>query len=249
MKRLQSKIVSCVSLIFFAVYTLFGWSLVYASSPSPKCYSPGVFDSYNGYCVTDPVDQFGECPDKYLYDSFLRKCISYPYCEGEYVYDPESKQCKPAEVENVGGEPVSLSGMWCGNDRNHDGDLSEDEIAECIPVDGGYLCPLDAVECDIQEKVADCPEGYTYNSVTGKCEYSPAIGVCQSTQVQTENYQCPATGEVYSDLSTCNSNCLEVATCDVYYTCPSGSTYNSATGKCEVSPSPVSYTHLTLPTN
>jgi len=148
--------------------------------------------------------------------------------------------------------------MWCGNDRNHDGDLSEDEIAECIPVDGGYLCPLDAVECDIQEKVADCPGGYTYNSTTGKCEYSPAIGVCQSKQIQTENYLCPVDGKIYNDLYTCNQNCLQIAQCVIQYscppdftlsgtkcmknpdytiTCPSGSTYNSATGKCEANPS------------
>ena len=242
LRKFYDKTISFAVLFFFVIYVIFGYIPANcAVSPSPKCYPPGEFDSYYGYCIAEPVDQFGKCPDKYLYDSFLHKCVTYPYCEGEYVYNTESKQCEPAGVESVGGEPVSLSGMWCGVDRNNDGDLSEDEIAECIPVDGGYLCPLDAVECDIQEKVADCPEGYTYNSVTGKCEYSPAIGVCQSTQVQTENYQCPATGEVYSDLSTCNSNCLQVATCNVHYTCPSGFTYNSATGKCEANPN-VSYT-------
>lgn len=237
LRKFYDKTVTLAVLFFFTVYVIFGyipagWASV-STSPSPKCYPPGTFDSYYGYCVTEPVDQFGKCPDKYLYDSFLHKCVAYPYCEGGYVYNTESKQCEPIEAEDVGGEPVSLSGMWCGNDKNHDGELSEDEIAECIPVDGGYLCPLDAVECDIQEKVADCPGGYTYNSATGKCEYSPAIGVCQSTQVQTEYYQCPTTGNIYYNLRICNNHCLQVATCNRQFVCPSGFSYNPSTGKCE----------------
>ena len=229
MKRLQSKIVSCVSLIFFAVYTLFGWSLVYASSPSPKCYSPGVFDSYNGYCVTDPVDQFGECPDKYLYDSFLRKCISYPYCEGEYIYDPESRRCRPAEIGSVGGEPVSLSGMWCGSDKNHDGELSEEEIAKCIPVDDGYFCPLDAAECVPQEKEINCPSGYTYNEASGKCEAPPIEDCTINDYCDTHTFPSNEVAEVYTQPGSGDPFCLSI-----YYPGAGNTAYSTciAPGEC-----------------
>jgi len=43
--------------------------------------------------------------------------------------------------------PYSESNMICSEDLNTDGDITEDEIALCVNVEGGYLCPLGAVDC------------------------------------------------------------------------------------------------------
>jgi len=211
LRKLRNRTISCIVLFFFVIYMTFGYIPVgYASSPSPKCHTPGVFDSYYGYCVAEPIDQFGKCPDKYLYNSLLQKCVAYPYCEGEYVYDTESKQCKPVEIENVGGEPVSLSGMWCGSDKNNDGDLSEEEIAKCVPVDDGYFCPLDAVECVPQDKEINCPSGYTYNETSGKCEASPIEDCTINDYCDTHTLPSNEVVEVYTQPESNDPFCLSV---------------------------------------
>jgi hypothetical protein len=77
----------------------------------------------------------------------------------------------------------------------------------------------------------NCPNGYNYDKTSGQCTYTPAQGVCTSSQVQTTDYQCPTTGNIYSDLTTCNNACLQTAPCSqsaVYTQCKVTAYFNSA---------------------
>ncbi|GER94864.1 hypothetical protein A45J_2630 [hot springs metagenome] len=54
-----------------------------------------------------------------------------------------------------------------------------------------------------------CPLG-DYPCINNTCTQT---GVCSSTQVTIAQYQCPMTGQIYSDLTTCNNNCVQTAMC------------------------------------
>jgi hypothetical protein len=55
-----------------------------------------------------------------------------------------------------------------------------------------------------------CPLG-DYACVNNSCTQT---GTCSSTQVTTTQYQCPTTGQTYSDQTTCNNNCVQTASCN-----------------------------------
>jgi len=177
----KNKVVWFTSLFILIFYTLVDPILLYASNP--LCPPPGTFDSYEGYCTTNPTGQFGECPSPYLYSSILKKCIAYPYCEGSYVYNANTKTCEPLTVSPVSGGTISLSGQWCVVDLNKDGEIDNSEFAYCVNTPQGYLCPLGLVKCNMQEKTVSCSSPYVYNSATGKCEYQPTTGTCQYQQI------------------------------------------------------------------
>lgn len=167
-----SKFLACFLiflLVFQSVGYVYGVSIVCLQS-SEAIYPP-YFDSATGYCVTYPINENGDCPTGYIFNTALNKCVSFPACDDpNYVYDLSSKSCVPIGSVSVGGEGEYLDPdkPYCGVDLNGDGELSRDEIAECITTDQGLICPLDWVECGIS-----CPEGSTYNPATEKCEAEP----------------------------------------------------------------------------
>ena len=95
----------------------------------------------------------------------------------------------------------------CGQDLNNDGNVSDPgETANCIATQQGELCPISSTACTA---VQACPLG-NYPCSGGTCTQA---GTCSSTQVQVTQYQCPTTGQIYNDSSTCTSNCLQTANC------------------------------------
>ena len=172
----RNKVIWYILLFVFVFYVLVDPILLYASTP--MCPPPSTFDPYYGYCMTDPIDQFGRCSDPYLYNPLLKKCVCYPYCEGGYFYNTNTRTCEPITT-SPGGEIVPLEGQLCAIDLNNDGEISQDEVASCVETPQGYLCPLNLARCDVKTKIPSCPSPYTYNNAIGKCEYRPTIGVCQ----------------------------------------------------------------------
>lgn len=99
------------------------------------------------------------------------------------------------------------SAIVCGNDT--DGDGTVDNIQDCIQGTGGYICPIDRVECTEELYEPVCPQGYQFNSSTGKCEMNPCdtcnvnAGGCTPATCNVE-YQAVIDSTVY--LTTRNTS-------------------------------------------
>lgn len=96
----------------------------------------------------------------------------------------------------------------------------------------------DDMNCVIRvESGSGCPEGYTYNSSTGKCESNPncpTVGSYSNTNdrceaVATYSYTCPTSGQTYTDQTTCNNNCVQTAWCSLNSVSASGIVSTSTT--------------------
>ncbi len=73
-----------------------------------------------------------------------------------------------------------------------------------------YACQQE--QCSYQNMCSSsqtCPLG-DYPCLNNSCTQT---GTCSSTQVTTTQYQCPTTGQTYSDQTTCNNNCVQTASC------------------------------------
>lgn len=80
----------------------------------------------------------------------------------------------------------------------------------------------------------NCPSGYTYNSANGKCEqnpscpsggtYNPTSNRCEAALIPAQ-YQCPATGTLYSTQSSCDGVCRQTANCNATSPTLSGTTW------------------------
>jgi len=130
-------------------------------------------------------------------------------------------------VVNSSGQTVlTTSTSWSAN-------LSPQAYGYNATCPNGYTYNASENAC-VAAVNMNCPNGYNYDKTSGQCTYTPAQGVCTSSQVQTTDYQCPTTGNIYSDLTTCNNNCIQTAACNQTYTqctvkaCPS-------TGSCQTS--------------
>jgi len=66
-----------------------------------------------------------------------------------------------------------------------------------------------------------CPLG-DYPCTNNSCTQS---GVCSSSQITTTQYQCPTTGQTYSDQNQCNSACIQTAACTLPSVTVSGSLF------------------------
>lgn len=169
-----SKFLACFLiflLVFQSVGYVYGVSIVCLQS-SEAIYPP-YFDSATGYCVTYPINENGDCPTGYIFNTALNKCVSFPACDDpNYVYDLSSKSCVPIGSVSVGGEGEYLDPdkPYCGVDLNNDGDLSQNEIFPCIQTPQGMLCSYGQAECSAQYSPPTCPSGGSYNPSTGKCE-------------------------------------------------------------------------------
>ncbi|WP_353684388.1 conjugal transfer protein TraN [Thermodesulfovibrio sp. 3907-1M] len=183
------------------------------------------------------MDVYGKCPSPYIYSTENKVCVSNPICPGAYVWNAQTKQCESVNVSGGSESPgYTMPDNSCAVDLNGNGDVEKNEIFACTQTPQGYICSQGLTPCNPQYQQPSCPSGYTYNSQTQKCEATVTQGVCSSRQVPVTDYQCPTNGQIYSDLTTCNNNCLQTAQCFPQYqqpSCPSEYTYNSQTQKCE----------------
>lgn len=169
-------------LLFFQNFLSFNFlffktSLLFAAEPiclQPQdALYPPQYNSASGYCETYPVDEKGNCPQNYVFSSSVGKCISYPFCEGNTIWDPNLKQCK--EIAYSGGSSgegffLDPNQSYCAVDLNGDGDVAQNEIFSCIQTPQGMLCSYGQAECSAQYSPPTCPSGGSYNPSTGKCE-------------------------------------------------------------------------------
>ncbi|MDA8086734.1 MAG: conjugal transfer protein TraN [Nitrospiraceae bacterium] len=110
-------------------------------------------------------------------------------------------------IPQIGAAQAFADTYVCGQDLNNDGNVSDPgETANCIATQQGRLCPISSAAC---AAVQACPLG-NYPCSGGACTQA---GTCSSIHVQVTQYQCPTTGQIYNDSSTCTSNCLQEAFC------------------------------------
>lgn len=189
---------------------------VYCLPPNEGGQTP-VFDPVIGFCTLPPLDSYGKCAAPYVYSTTNKVCILTPICSGAEYWDADAKQC----VAYTGGGSVPgdtipvFPDNSCAVDLNGNGEVEQDEIFQCTQTPQGYICPQGQAECNPQYTQPTCPAGYTYNSQTQKCEATVTQGSCSSAQVPYTDYQCPTTGQIYLDLTTCNNNCIQTAQCNL----------------------------------
>lgn len=95
----------------------------------------------------------------------------------------------------------------CGQDLNGNGYAGDPgETAKCISTQQGQLCPIGVAGCSTTQI---CPLG-NFACSEGACTQT---GTCSPVQIQVTQYKCPATGQIYSDQTTCNNNCIQKANC------------------------------------
>ncbi|MEJ2670475.1 MAG: conjugal transfer protein TraN [Gammaproteobacteria bacterium] len=94
------------------------------------------------------------------------------------------------------------------------------EIATCLSTPQGQLCPLDSEPCT-QEPTCPLPGGsYCLGGHLCKAE-----GVCAEKQFGPITYhQCEHSQERFLSFESCQSGCVQQATCEPQPTCPSGGT-------------------------
>ncbi len=185
--------------------TLFSVRLAYAGfvyedeecSP-PSCIIPeglpsGVvpyFDSSIEYCVYPPIENQG-CLSPYVLSSWYKVCVAPPICTGSCRYESDTRSCVKITEESSGGSgsgggnsvgsssggggEYNLPGNFCVVDVNEDDEIQQDEIHACVTTPQGNICPVGQVDCNIQYTQPSCPDGYTYNETTQKCETSSSL--------------------------------------------------------------------------
>jgi conjugal transfer mating pair stabilization protein TraN len=232
------------------------------------CYIPNepikTIPQYNpttGFCETSPLDEYNNCPDGYRYYLWLGTCAALPRCVGNYTYDLGTKSCVPIDQTQGGNETIPYNNI-CAIDRNGDGEITQDEMTQCIPADdGSFICPLDATPCQPKYVVPNCPSEYTYDKQDKICQADrtcPDDGSFQYINNQTicvteATIDCPnGQLEYQNGAPVCNVNgnytSANISCPDEYSynstlqvcvgspVCPSGGSFNEKTGKCEVVP-------------
>ncbi|MEM1660984.1 MAG: conjugal transfer protein TraN [Candidatus Bathyarchaeia archaeon] len=210
------------TLFFFLVSVLKVFIFEGYSEIRHICYQPqGVevsFDPGVGFCVTNPIDEKDNCPEKYVYNPFFKRCIMVPMCisdkEDELVYwDQLRKQCVTFKPSPSNVTEVAV-GLQCILDKNNNNEIEQDEIVQCVDaVDGAKLCPFDMAECQQVYKEVQCPEGFTYNPQTLMCERPPICSISNFTY----------------------SNSLDVCIGNIP-NCPPGFSYEASRDRCETQP-------------
>ncbi|MEM4134382.1 MAG: conjugal transfer protein TraN [Candidatus Micrarchaeia archaeon] len=236
------------ALFYFISSEIFSPSLAYGNNPSGLvCYRPNgpirsipLFNPQTGYCETWPLNEHNECPERYVYSQWLKTCVDSPTCEGNSVYNPNTKRCEGYGSGPGGGPPtppeLTLESESCVVDKNNNDEIEENEVVECLsatPVSGGgqsKICPLDMRDCIENYGSAICPSGYSFNTTYQKCTKLPS---CPSGYSYNNSYDtcvgsvpdCPSGYTFNFSHQTCTSN----------PTCISG-TWNSAIKYCSSSP-------------
>jgi len=238
-KAILKKVFSLVvSFIFLFTQTVWAVQMV-CYMPNGPIRSTPQYNPQTGFCETWPLDEYNTCPERYIYNQWLGTCVDLPRCTGDYVYDPGTKSCIPIGNQTQEGSGTNGTTQYdniCAIDLNGDGEITEDELAQCITADdGSKICPLDAAPCQAKYVTPDCPSGYTYDSQTKTCQSNPTCvpGFTYDSvnKVCTKQVECPNGGT----LQNINGQWKCVATGNS--TCPSGYTTDPTRGVCLAAPS------------
>jgi hypothetical protein len=129
------------------------------------------YNPTSGLCETWPLDEYKNCPEGYEYYLWLGTCAALPRCVGNYTYDLGTKSCVPIGAQEENSTNTIPYHNICAIDRNEDGEITQDEMAQCIPADDeSFICPLDATPCQPKYVIPNCPSEYTYDKQDQICQ-------------------------------------------------------------------------------
>ena len=214
------------------------------------CYMPNgpirsipQYNPTSGLCETWPLDEHNNCPEGYTYYLWLGTCAALPRCAGNYTYDLGTKSCVPIGAQEENSTSIIPYHNICAIDRNGNGEITQDEMAQCIPADdGSFICPLDATPCQPKYVIPNCPSVYTYDQQDKICladRICPSEGSFQNVDNQTV---CVTEATIYCSNGTLEyQNGTVVCNVNGNYTsvdisCPDGYDYNSKLQACVGSP-------------
>jgi len=224
------------------------------------CPEGGRYDTSQGLCVFNPPLQ-AVCPEETVYNVNTEKCEYTPatsaICDGDYIYNSVTNKCEKYPESQINC-PSSYA-----YDLSTDKCLKYPSTLTICPVGSIYSSSSNSCEYTPSSTYV-CQTGFTYNSNTNKCEYIPSqeiicgIGTYDSTknvciyepqtsavcnkgvltQIGDNNYACIYTPETIEKCPTGSTYNIETDKCERFpsssYICESGFEYNEETSMCEV---------------
>ncbi len=203
------------------------------------CPEGGRFDVSQGVCIWNPPLQ-SVCPEGSVYNVNSETCqinpISEFVCPSGFSYNPNNNKCEVYPEKQI----------HCPSSYAYDVSLDE-----CVRFpDSRVICPLGSefneqtgfCESPAQNKV--CLIGFTYNEQIDNCEFRPDekiicgagtfdedLGFCI---IEPPNQLVCNEGGILTDIGNGNQACIY--TPESIIRCPTGTTYNLETDKCELVP-------------
>jgi len=92
------------------------------------------------------------------------------------------------KTESAESYPFQEGEQVCFADINNDGNLGQNEMASCIQSPQGYLCPIQAVQCEATYSDPTCPQGGSLNPHTDRCEYEAQAEVSVNRSLLHKKY-------------------------------------------------------------
>ena len=188
----------------------------------PICPAGSSFNSSTDRCEYTPKTP-GECNSGYTYDVGSKVCyITYTCPDNSTLQNGKCVTQPTVTCQSPNSGNYNLTGYWCF--EMQDGSATEEK--QCYSTSGGYLCPIDMQEC-------------TVNSGGG----SGGSGGGSGGSSSISNIVCSGGGSLDTTLHECALQPTPV--CPSGYTpsgskcvanpeCPSGSSYNASTNRCEM---------------
>lgn len=199
----------------------------YDSSTTTTCNAGQVSSGSNppsGSCCSSVTSSTtSSCNAGYVTSAnYINNC-----CDGGPFYQPAtSGTCSSGLVTNTSNPP---SGSCCSSVTTNPGTPGSSYDPTIVTSGGGYCCSASGYAKTSAERTS----GYQ-----GCPVYFPG---CPCVETYTHSYACCLPGTTNSP-TTASSCYFETTTT---YTCPSGGTYNSSTGKCEIAGTATTYSCYT----
>lgn len=226
-----------VTLTCPAGYTLVGNKCV----ADPACPSGTTYNPTYNKCVESFTK---DCPSGYTYNPSTDRCEANPVCPSGFTYNRNTNRCEKQADNSYrcssNGQTYS-SLTTCQTNCKVSGSCSGSLKYEYCH--GIVQCPWGDYPNEIRNpnvplpssptSIPECPYGGgDYNIFV----YLGGDWICHLILAkQVSSYTCSLNGQSYSDLSTCQANCVTTGTCSQVGSCPSGSVLSN--GICVANPS------------
>lgn len=171
---------------------------------SATCFNNGILNPNTDKCE---ILASNLCPLGFTYSLTHQACVKSVLCPLGGIYNPITDRC-----ELIVSHSCSLGTIYNNLTSRCEASPS------CV---SGFMYNATVNAC-VQSATIGCPSGYMFNSGTGRCEHAlpicPTGGSYSSTSNKCEavpitQHRCPLTGHIFSNLTTCNTNCVQTASC------------------------------------
>jgi len=199
---------------------------------NPTCPTGTTYNLTYNKCITSFTPN---CPLGYIYNSLAKRCETSPICPKGFTYNSATNRCETRA--NVSYTCSSNSQNYstlsaCQSNCKIEGKCSARYEYEYVKNytqnpfmhDVYYRNPNIPLPADL----STIPNGAPPKG--GKLvllECNPYFCIFVYAALKT-NYLCSINGQLYSDISNCQANCVSTGTCSQVGSCPSGSTLSGS---------------------